>query len=80
MQLNSYEAFPAFAAAVIIAHLCAVSQDTINLLALSFIGARILYGIAYLADKATLRSLVWGVGFACVIALFVFSAMAPTQV
>lgn len=78
VQLNSYEAFPAFAAGVIIAHLCGVSQYTINILALSFIIARVLYGLAYLADKATLRSLVWGIGFACVIALFVYSGMAPS--
>lgn len=75
VQLNSYEAFPAFAAAVIIAHLCLVSQSTIDTLAVGFIGARVLYGVAYLANKATLRSLVWGSGFACVIALFVFSAL-----
>src|SRR5690554_4529776 len=76
VQLNSYEAFPAFAAAVIIAHLCMVSQNTIDALAIGFIVARVLYGIAYLANKAALRSLVWGVGFACVIALFIYSGIA----
>lgn len=77
VQLNSYEAFPAFAAAVIIAHLCGVSQYTIDVLAIGFVVARVLYGVAYLANQATLRSLVWGLGFASVIALFVFSGMAP---
>lgn len=76
VQLNSYEAFPPFAAAVIIAHLTTVSQNTIDMLAVGFIVARVLYGVAYLANTATLRSLVWGAGFACVIALFVLSGMA----
>lgn len=75
VQLNSFEAFPAFAAAIIIAHLQQVSQNTIDLLAVIFIVARVLYGITYVTNKATMRSLVWGIGFACVIALFVLSSM-----
>lgn len=73
-QLNGYEAFPPFAAAVIIAHLAGADQGNINLLAMTFIVMRLAYGLAYIADKAALRSLVWGVGFLCVIGLFVISA------
>ena len=72
-QLNAFEAFPPFAAAVIIAHLQQVSQATIDMLALSFIAMRVLHAVFYVLDKPSLRSLVWFVGFACVIALFVLA-------
>lgn len=75
-QLNSFEAFPAFAAAVIIAAQVGVNQSTLDMLACGFIVARVLYGIAYLADKAALRSLIWMLGLACVIGLFVSAAFA----
>ncbi|HCG79710.1 MULTISPECIES: MAPEG family protein [Thalassolituus] len=73
-QLNSFEAFPMFAAAVIIAHLTGAEQDYINTLAIAFIGIRIVYGAMYLANLAALRTLVWAAGLACVIALFAAGA------
>ena len=73
-QLNSFEAFPMFAAAVIIAHLTGAEQDYINTLAIAFIGIRIVYGAMYLANLAALRTLVWTAGLACVIALFAAGA------
>jgi uncharacterized MAPEG superfamily protein len=73
-HLNSFEAFPFFAAAVIIAHLAQAPQARVDQLALAFVALRIGFGICYLAGWATLRSLVWALGFACVIALFVVAA------
>ncbi len=73
-QLNGFEAFPPFAAAVIIAHLAAVPQARIDLLALAFIAARVVYGILYLANLPTLRSLAWMIATGCVVALFVSAA------
>lgn len=73
-HLNSFEAFPPFAAGVIIAHQLHVAQGRIDLLALVFIAARIAYGALYIANLATLRSLVWMVGLLCVIGLFVSGA------
>lgn len=73
-QLNSYEAFPPFAAAVIIAHLAAAPQHLVDGLAVAFVLARLAYGVAYIGDRPTLRSLVWTVGMGCVIALFVVAA------
>ena len=43
-------------------------------LALAFISARLAYIACYLADLASLRSLVWLVGLGSSIALFVVSA------
>lgn len=75
VQLNSFEAFPAFAAAVIIAQMLHTApQGRIDGLAVAFVVLRILFGLCYLADQATLRSLAWFAGVGCVIALFVISA------
>ena len=71
---NHFEAFPPFAAAVIVAELAHVPQARIDWLAALFVAARIVYTGAYLADLATLRSTAWGVGFFAVVALFVTSA------
>ena len=70
-HLNSFEAFPAFAASVIIAHLSGVSQSQITILAVLFVIFRILYGICYIFDKHSFRSTVWFGGFACVLWLFI---------
>jgi uncharacterized MAPEG superfamily protein len=74
-QQNGYEAFPPFAAAVIIAHQLGLEQGTLDLYALTFVGARIAYSVCYILDWATLRSLVWTLGMACVIGLFFSSAV-----
>ena len=73
-QLNAFEAFAPFAAAVIIAQLAQTPQDTVDALAIGFVVARALYGIAYILDRPTLRSLLWAVGLGCVVALFVVAA------
>ena len=74
-QLNSFEVTPAFAAAVIVAHLAGNAElVTINVLSVLFITSRLLYIICYLADWALLRSLLWVVGMGLIISLFVVSA------
>ncbi len=70
-QLNSFEAFPAFAAAVIIAQQLLIEQSLIDTYAIGFIVARVIYGICYLKDWSNLRSIFWMLGLACVIGLFV---------
>ena len=73
-QLNSFEVTPAFAAAVIVAHLAGNAElVTINVLAVLFITSRLLYIICYLADWATLRSLMWFVGMGLIVSFFVVS-------
>jgi uncharacterized MAPEG superfamily protein len=75
-QLNAFEAFPPFAAAVIIAHLRHVPQTRLDLLAVAFVALRLLHGAFYIADQARLRSLVWFGSVVCVIALFVSAGIA----
>jgi uncharacterized MAPEG superfamily protein len=69
-HLNSFEAFPLFAAAVIIAQLTGAPQPRIDSLALAFVALRLAYGICYLGGWATLRSVVWLLALLCAIALF----------
>ncbi len=71
---NAFEAFPPFAAGVIVAHLAHVAQGRIDALAITFVVARIAYSVMYIADKAALRSLVWAVGMLCVLGLFISAA------
>ncbi|MCE3005022.1 MAG: MAPEG family protein [Xanthomonadaceae bacterium] len=73
-HLNSFEAFPPFAAAVIIAHQLQAPQATVDGLALAFIGLRLAYGALYIADLHWWRSIVWTLGVGCVVALFVVAA------
>ncbi|HEY0973555.1 MAG TPA: MAPEG family protein [Solimonas sp.] len=75
-QQNSLEAFPFFAAAVLVAHVVAGPNAAADQLAIGFIALRIAFGLCYLADKATLRSLVWVGAVACTIGLFVVAARA----
>lgn len=74
-QSNSFEAFPFFAAAVIIASLVKAPQITLDAWAVGFVVARIAYLICYLADKASLRSLFWLAGMVCVVAIFGLAAI-----
>ena len=70
-QANSFEAFPFFAAGVIVATLAQVDAARIDLYAMVFVAARVGFIVCYLADKASLRSLCWLVGLLSVVGLFV---------
>ncbi len=69
-QANSFEAFPFFAAAVIIATLSQVPQARLDLYALVFVAARMAYIVCYLGNWATLRSWCWLIGMGSVTGLF----------
>ncbi len=74
-HLNAFEAFPTFAAAVLMAQFAGVDPGHANLLAMAFIGFRFLHGVFYVAGKAAMRSLVWMGGLACTVALMVLAAL-----
>ncbi len=67
---NAFEAFPLFAAAVIVAHLTQAPQTRIDWLAIVFIVARVAYLACYLANWHWARSLVWFIGLAATVAIF----------
>lgn len=75
-HLNTFEAFPLFAAAVIIAVICKAPQPIVDGIAVAFVLARVIYIWCYVADRATLRSLVWMVGLGLSISLFFVAAFA----
>ena len=77
-QANSWEAFPFFAAGVIIAYLQDVDIGRIDMLALVFIVARLVYIWLYISDRASLRSLVWAIGWLASIGLYVLAATGST--
>lgn len=74
-QQNSFEVFPAFAAAVIIAHLAGASQTVVDALAVVFVLARTGYCACYLSNMPTPRSIVWSIGMLAVIGLFIAAAL-----
>ena len=69
-QQNSFEALPIFIAGVLVAEHTHASQSLTDGLAIAFLAARVGYIGTYLADRATLRSVLWALGLACCIAIF----------
>ena len=69
-QANSFEAFPLFAAGVLIASYLNAPASQISLLSTVFIVSRALYILCYFLDKDKLRSSFWLVGLLSAIGLF----------
>lgn len=69
-QQNSYETLPVFLAAVLVAMLFFVPQLIINTIAWLYVLIRVGYGVAYIANLATFRSILWGLSIACCLMLF----------
>ena len=72
-QSNSLEAFPFFAAAVVLALQADVDADAVAQWAWLFVGLRLVYIFCYVTDRATLRSIVWLLGLLVVIRLYVLA-------
>lgn len=73
-QQNSWEALAMFTAAVLTAHVAGAAQPAVDALAIAFVAARLGYIACYVADRSTLRSLLFIAGAACCIGLFVAGA------
>jgi len=67
---NGIEAFPFFAAAVLLAEFRSCPQRLIDELALLFLIVRIAYVFTYLGNRPTLRSILWSIGFAINLGIF----------
>ena len=68
-QQNSFESLPLFIAAILMAEYMVVPQAVIMTFGIAYIVLRIVYGICYLANWATLRSIVWTLSLLCPICL-----------
>ena len=69
-QNNSLEAFPFFAAAVLLALHSGADAAVVAPWGWAFVALRLVYIYCYVADRASLRSIVWLLGLAVVIRLF----------
>lgn len=69
-QSNSLEAFPFFAAAVLLALYAGADADSVALWAWLFVALRLVYIGCYVIDWATLRSIVWLLALVVVIRLY----------
>jgi uncharacterized MAPEG superfamily protein len=67
---NGFEAFPFFAAAVLVAELKGGPRGMVDLLAAAFVAARVVYVGMYVFDRPSLRSLVWAIAFFSAIGIF----------
>ena len=74
-HLNGFEAFPAFAAAVLVASIAGGDPVWTTRLAVAFVIARTLYVPLYVFDLDRLRSLVWTVGFGATVGIFLLPVL-----
>jgi uncharacterized MAPEG superfamily protein len=74
-HLNGIEAFPFFAAAVLLAEFRAGPQRFINEMAVLFLIVRIAYVFTYLGNRPMLRMILWGIGFAINLGIFFMPAI-----
>ena len=69
-HVNGIEAFPFFAAAILLAEFKGAPRETVDALAVLFLVVRLSFVLAYLADRPTLRTLLWNLGFLVNVAIF----------
>ncbi|VIO68517.1 hypothetical protein CI1B_21370 [Bradyrhizobium ivorense] len=72
---NGLEAFPFFAFAVLLAEFRVGPLRLIDELAVLFLIVRIAYVLTYVGNRPTLRSILWSIGFAINIAIFLLPAL-----
>ncbi|MDB5802482.1 MAG: hypothetical protein JWL63_3421 [Rhodocyclales bacterium] len=70
-QQNSWEALPIFIAGVLMAAHAGVAQATLDFWAVWFIVARVLYAAFYIANRSSLRSLMWTLALAAPVRLMI---------
>jgi uncharacterized MAPEG superfamily protein len=73
-QLNGFETFPIFAAAVIVSHVVGGPSMTANILAVVYVLLRIGHMVAYIADRQPLRSTAFTVAQLIAAAIFILPA------
>ena len=70
-QQNSFESLPLFIASILMAEYMVISQAIIMMLGGAYIVLRAIYGICYLLNLSTLRSIIWFLSMACPIYLLI---------
>lgn len=72
---NTFEAFAPFAASVFVSHLAHGSAKWATILALVFVGCRVIYPVLYVTGIDKARSGLWVLGFLCTLGLFVLPVL-----
>ena len=68
-QQNSFESLPLFIAAILMAEYMVIQQQFIMTFGIAYLVLRVIYGVCYLANWATLRSIIWTLSMLCPICL-----------
>lgn len=76
-HLNSFEAFPFFAVAVLVALQAGMGGWLLNVLAGLWLVVRVAYIYAYLKDMPSWRSRIWATGMLVCIAILTMPLWAP---
>ncbi|MBF7690050.1 MULTISPECIES: MAPEG family protein [Acinetobacter] len=71
VQQNSFENLPLFIAAILMAEYMVIDQHVVMILGIAYIVLRVLYGICYLANWSSLRSIMWFLSLCCPIYLLI---------
>ncbi len=69
VQQNSFESLPLFIAAILMAEYMVIHQQYIMTFGIAYLVLRVIYGLCYLANWATLRSIIWTLSMLCPICL-----------
>jgi uncharacterized MAPEG superfamily protein len=67
---NGIEAYPFFAAAVLLAEFRGAPQNLVNELSVLFVIVRAAYVLTYVGDRPSLRSILWALGFLITVVIF----------
>ncbi len=73
VQQNSFESLPLFIGAILVAEYMVIPQFYIMTLGMAYIVLRIIYGICYLVNWATLRSIIWTLSMLCPVCLLLIT-------
>lgn len=69
VQQNSFEGLPLFIAAILIAEYMVIPHSIIMTFGVAYLLLRVVYGLCYLLNWATLRSIVWFMALSCPVLL-----------
>ncbi len=73
-QQNAWEAVAVYTPAVLVAHIGNPGSTTGTILSLVWVGCRVVHGIFYISDLASLRSTIFTVGVLASVGLFFVGA------
>ncbi len=75
-QQNAWEALALFGTAVFLAHFTGADPGQSAIASLGYVTTRVLHPVLYIANIATVRTLVFTAGIGCCVWLFALSALA----